>query len=40
MFDSDFFSLFLSLAGISVGFALLVGIFFANEKIDVKCTDV
>jgi NADH:ubiquinone oxidoreductase subunit K len=40
MFDFDFFSLFVALAGISIGVALLVGILVSSDKIDVKCADV
>lgn len=40
MFDFDFFSLFLALAGISTGIALLAYLLVASDEIQVTCRDV
>lgn len=40
MFDFDSFSLFLALAGVSIGIALLVNTLAASDKIQMNCRDV
>lgn len=40
MFDFDFFSLFLALAGLSIAIALLASSLVDSDKIRVKCQDI